>query len=109
MRHLARLALVAAGLALAAPAAAADAGVIPLELEVGQKVTVGGLTAMCDDATVATITLGGQATITALKPGRTTCSARVGGLLRVYDVKVKAPPPAGDPAAPRTPGEGRGL
>lgn len=93
--HLAAAAVV---LALATPAAAAD-GAVQLELEVGQKAVVGGYTAMCDDPTVATITLGGQATITALKPGRTTCSARVNAVLRIFDVKVKAPAP-GQPGAP---------
>jgi hypothetical protein len=88
-----RLYLAAAvTLALATPAAATE-GPIQLELEVGQKVVVGGYTAMCDDPTIATITLGGQATITALKPGRTTWSARVNAVLRVFDVKVKAPAP----------------
>ena len=95
-----RLAAAAAILALATPAAAN--GPTRLELEVGQKVVVGGYTAMCDDPTVATITLGGQATITALKPGRTTCSARVNAVLRVFEVTVKAPAP-GEPAGPKKP------
>lgn len=100
------LAVAAVILALATPAVAD--GPIQLELEVGQKAVVGGYNAMCDDPTIATITLGGQAVITALKPGRTTCSARVNSVLRVFDVKVKAPPPGGPatPGAPRGGGEG---
>jgi hypothetical protein len=35
--------------------------------------------------------MGAQAVITGVKPGTTTCSARVGGLLRIYEVKVRAP------------------
>jgi hypothetical protein len=96
MRQLARLVIVAAAFStviLGKPAAAADDGTIALELEVGQKARVGGASGRCDDLSVATITLDGSAVITALKPGKTTCSARVGGLLRVYAVKVKAPPP----------------
>jgi hypothetical protein len=100
-------AVAAVILALATPAAAD--GPIRLELEVGQKAVVGGYTAMCDDPSIATISLGGQATITALKPGRTTCSARVNAVLRIFDVTVKAPAPAAPtpaPGAPRGGGEG---
>jgi hypothetical protein len=95
-----RPAVAAVILALAGPATAD--GPTRLDLEVGQKAVVGGYTAMCDDTTVATISLGGQATITALKPGRTTCSARVQGVLRIFDVRVKAPASPG-PGAPRGP------
>jgi hypothetical protein len=92
MHQPARLAALAVTLCLAVPAAADD-GTVVLELEVGQKAKVGGANGRCDDLTVATITLDANAVITALKPGKTTCSARVGGLLRVYAVKVTAPPP----------------
>jgi hypothetical protein len=95
MNQFARLAAaLAVTLCLALPAAADD-GTVVLELEVGQKAKVGGANGRCDDLSVATITLDANAVITALKPGRTTCSARVGGLLRVYAVKVTAPGPAG--------------
>jgi hypothetical protein len=100
MRMPAAFALAVTLLAPGAPPAATDDGTVRLVLEVGQRATVGGASGKCDDPGVATITLDAQAVITAVKPGRTTCSARVGGLLRVYDVKVVAPTPGGDPAAP---------
>jgi hypothetical protein len=100
MRTPAAFALAVTLLAPGAPSASAGDGTITLTLEVGQRATVGGASGKCDDPGIATITLDAQAIITAVKPGRTTCSARVGGLLRVYDVKVVAPTP-GDPAAPR--------
>ncbi len=108
MRTPAAFALAVTLLALGAAPAAADDGTIKLVLEVGQKATVGGASGKCDDVSVATITLDAQAVITALRPGRTTCSARVGGLLRVYDVKVVAPAPGGDPTAPARPGDATG-
>jgi hypothetical protein len=86
------------------PATAADDGTIGLELEVGRKARVGGASGRCDDLSVATITLDANAVITALKPGKTTCSARVGGLLRVYAVTVKAPQPPGPGGATGTTG-----
>jgi hypothetical protein len=89
-----RLAVAAVILALATPAAAAD-GRILLELEVGQKKVVGGYSGRCDDLSVATITLNEPATITALKPGTTICSARSVGPHRVYEVMVKAPATGG--------------
>ena len=72
------------------PALAED-GPTRLLMNVGQKVTVGGASGKCDDLGVATITLDAQAVITAVKPGKTTCSARVGGLLRIYQVEVTVP------------------
>ena len=90
---------------LGATTAAADDAAIKLVLEVGQKAIVGGASGKCDDLGVATITMDAQAVITALNPGRTTCSARVGGLLHVYDVTVTARPPGGDPGGPGRPGE----
>ena len=100
MRTPAALAVAVTLLASGAPPAAADDGTVKLVLEVGQRATVGGASGKCDDPGIATITLDAQAVITALRPGRTTCSARVGGLLRVYDVTVTAPPTGGEPAAP---------
>ena len=91
---------LAVTLCLALPVGAADDGTIALELEVGKKARVGGASGRCDDLAVATITLDGDAVITALKPGKTTCSARVGGLLRVYAVKVKVPEPTPGPGGP---------
>jgi hypothetical protein len=95
MNHLARLAAALAVTFFLALPADADDGTVLLELEVGKKATVGGANGRCDDLSVATITLDANAVITALKPGKTNCSARVGGLLRVYAVKVTAPAPAG--------------
>jgi hypothetical protein len=105
MRLPAAVAAVATLFTLGATPAVADDATVTLVLEVGQKATVGGASGKCDDLSVATITLDAQAVITGLKPGRTTCSARVGGFLRVYDVTVNAPPAGGDPGGPRQPGE----
>jgi hypothetical protein len=108
MRTPAALAVAVTLLALGASPAQAEDGTVQLVLEVGQKATVGGASGKCDDPGIATITLDAQAVITALRPGRTTCSARVGGFLRVYDVKVVAPTPGGDPTAPARPGDTTG-
>jgi hypothetical protein len=106
MRTPAALAVAVTLLASGAPPAAADDGAVKLVLEVGQRATVGGASGKCDDPGIATITLDAQAVITAVKPGRTTCSARVGGFLHVYDVKVVAP--GGAPTAPPRPGDATG-
>lgn len=89
MRPLAAALVVAAFGLAPIPAAAQDAPT-RLELKVGEEATVGGANGRCDDPGIATITLGAQAIITGVKPGTTICSARVGGLLRVYEVKVVA-------------------
>jgi len=92
--RLAALALAAALLPLAAGAEPPPTLTIP----VGQKVAIHGYAGMCDDLSVATITLDANATITAVKEGRTTCSAiRAGGRF-VYRVVVVPPP---KPAAPQ--------
>jgi len=90
MRTVAAVIALAAFTLGATPAAAQDAPT-RLELKVGEAATVGGASGRCDDPSVATITMGAQAIITGVKPGTTTCSARVGGLLRIYEVKVRAP------------------
>ncbi len=108
MRTPAALAVAVTLLVSGVPLAAADEGTVKLVLEVGQKATVGGASGRCDDPGIATITLDAQAVITAVKPGRTTCSARVGGFLHVYDVTVVTPTPGGDPTAPPRPGDGTG-
>jgi hypothetical protein len=91
-------------LALAAPAAAE--AYQKLVLEVGSSKVIGGFGGICDDPSVATITLDTNATVTALKAGTTLCSSRVGGagggIRMVYRVEVVAPP-AGEPA-PGSPG-----
>jgi ABC-type xylose transport system permease subunit len=105
MSTLTALAALVLRLSLSAPAPDAPTR---LELEVGTTATVGGASGMCDDTSVATITLGAQAVISALKPGTTTCSARVNGLRRVYQVVVTAPVPVGVPAALPSRGSGSG-
>lgn len=98
------LALAAAcAIVLAVPAAAADAPA-RLELEVGQTASIGGSSGMCDDPNVATITLNEPAVITAVKPGKTTCSARLMSVRRVYEVTVKERAGRDQPKAPRKPG-----
>jgi hypothetical protein len=87
----------ALGFALATPAAAEDG--TSLQLKVGETMTVGGSGGMCDDLSVATIALGPPAAITGLKPGATTCAARVNGIRRVYQVRVLATPPAPAPGS----------
>lgn len=90
MRHpLAALALAAL---LPATAAAEDPPL--LVVTVGGKVTIGGYAGMCDDLSVATITLDANATITALKEGATICSSQRTGGRQVYRVKVRAAQPA---------------
>lgn len=98
--HLAALALAAA---LLPPAALAQEPPT-LTVAVGEKVAIQGYAGMCDDLTVATITLDANATITALKEGTTRCSSiRAGGRF-VYRVVVVPPP---KPAAPKD-GQGGG-
>jgi hypothetical protein len=95
-----RPALLATTLLLAAlglapgPAAAAGAGEPQLvTLKVGERRAIGGFGGICDDLKVATITLDTNATITAVGPGRTLCSSRVGGsgggIRKVYRVVVE--------------------
>jgi hypothetical protein len=98
----------AIGALAAAPAAAQDAPPT-LTLEVGQSRALGGSAARCDDLTVVSVTLGPDATITALKVGQTTCSVAVGtaaSARQVYTVKVIDPqaPPAGKDARQRDSG-----
>ena len=72
-------------------------------LKVGQSRALGGSAARCDDLAVVSVTLGPDATVTALKVGETVCSVAVnhlGGARRVFTIKVIAPqapppPPAG--------------
>lgn len=101
-----KLARTAAALALAAaliPAAAPAEEPPKLTIPVGGKVAIHGYAGMCDDLSVATITLDANATITALKEGTTICSSmQVGGRM-VYRVVVV---PAGRPAAPK---DGKGA
>lgn len=85
------LALAAAlGLVLgSAPAGAADPPRITLE--VGASVATGGYSGRCDDLSVASITIGPNATLTALQPGKTLCSwasGHVDGLRLVVEVVV---------------------
>ncbi len=101
------LALAAAVLGLTLPRAPALAveGAAKLELEVGQRKVVGGDSGMCDDLSVASISLNEPATIVAVKPGRTICSSRVLSVRRIYEVTVKAPAP-GEPEGSKPSGEG---
>lgn len=78
-------------LLLAAPGAAgADEAYRKLVVEVGEKVVIGGYTGMCDDPSVATITLDDRATITAVKVGTTVCSSWVTGQRQIFRVVVEA-------------------
>jgi hypothetical protein len=90
----ARLAALAAALAalLAAPGAGADEP-RKVTLEVGASQPLGGYAALCDDATVVSVTLGAQAVVKGLKPGRTLCSVTTtaGGVRQVYEVVVVGP------------------
>ncbi len=84
-------------LVLAAPGAAGAAEAYrKLVIEVGEKVVIGGYTGMCDDPSVATITLDARATITAVRVGTTLCSSRVTGQRQIFRVVVepKAKPTA---------------
>lgn len=103
-RPLARLALAA--LALAPLASRADQPPT-VEVMVGESRPLGGAGARCDDLAVVSVTIGPQAVVTGLKPGRTLCSVAVGGAggaRRVFQVVVLAaaprasPPKAGDGA-----------
>lgn len=85
------VALAAAlGIALgSAPASAADPP--RLTLEVGASVATGGYSGRCDDLSVVSITVGPNATLTGLKPGKTLCSwaaGHVDGLRLVVEVVV---------------------
>ena len=77
-------------LVLAAPGGAGAEAYRKLVVEVGEKVVIGGYTGMCDDPSVATITLDDRATITAVKVGTTICSSRVIGQRQVFRVVVEA-------------------
>lgn len=98
------IALALLVLGAAAPAAALAQGAPPtIILEVGQSQALGGSAARCDDLAVVSVTLGPDATITALKVGETVCSVAVGSAAsarRVFTIKVidpqAAPPPAKD-------------
>lgn len=103
MPRRARLAALAFAAALLAPAALAEEPPT-LTIPVGEKVTIHGYAGMCDDLSVATITLDNDATITAVKEGTTRCSALRAGGRFVYRVVVVAPP---RPGAPRD-GKGGG-
>ncbi len=93
---------VVALLPLTLPAAPAGADEPkPIKLGVGQKVTVGGRQGLCDDLSVATITLDNQAVITGLKQGVTLCSSFQVYGRQVYRVEVV-------PAGQGTPGEKKG-
>jgi hypothetical protein len=82
-------ALAALSALIAAPALAEEPA--KLVLRVGEQSRVGGYAGMCDDLSVATITLDASAVITALKPGTTTCSSRFAGGRQVLRVVVEAP------------------
>jgi hypothetical protein len=85
-----RLSQVAALAALlAAPALAEEPP--KLLLRVGDQARVGGYAGMCDDLSVATITLDASAVITAVKPGTTICSSRLTGGRQVLRVVVEGP------------------
>jgi hypothetical protein len=81
-----------------------------VEVTVGDSRPLGGAGARCDDLAVVSVTLGVQAVVTGLKPGRTLCSVAVGGpggARRVFQVVVLAAaprPPERKPAAPGTGG-----
>lgn len=99
MRTALALAALLALTSSAAPARAEEPK--PVKLGVGQKVTVGGSAGLCDDLSVASITLDATAVITGVKPGVTTCSSRFPGGRQVYRVEVV-------PAGQGTPGEKQG-
>jgi hypothetical protein len=83
-------AAAALGVLAASPAGRADEPK-RVELSVGDTLRLGGCGGRCDDVSVATITLDCNATLTALKPGRTLCSSDTGmngGLRQVYEVVV---------------------
>lgn len=99
-----RPALLAAALALAAPALAADDGATPVEVEVGKTLNLcrAGLlncpasTFMCDDPKVARIENGTDgAELKAVSPGTTICSGMgfERAFRRVMRVTVKPPKP----------------
>lgn len=102
-----RLPPAALVLALLLPAAARAEEPPRLVVTVGGKVTIGGYAGMCDDLSVATITLDANATITALKVGSTICSAQRAGGRQVYRVEVRAPRPPQDEPGQR-PGASKG-
>lgn len=89
-----RLALALLAAALAAPTVAGEPPT--LTIPVGQEAVLGGNGGLCDDLSVATITLDGRATVTAKKVGHTICSSRVNGVRLVYRVEVVKPPPLKD-------------
>jgi hypothetical protein len=119
-RPLARLALsaLASLSALAAAPARADQPA-PVELTVGESKPLGGSAARCDDLGVVSVTLGPQAVVTGLKPGKTLCSVAAGGASgarRVFQVTVlaakseapgkRAAKPEARPAPGSEPGDG---
>lgn len=96
MPRRARLAALALAAALLPPAAGAEEPPT-LTIPVGEKVAIHGYAGMCDDLSVATITMDADATITALKEGSTRCSSMRAGGRFVYRVVVVAPPRPGAP------------
>jgi len=98
-----RLPLAALALAVLSPVTTLAMDPPRLAITLGEKATIGGYAGMCDDLSVATITLDANATITALKVGSTICSSQRPGGRVVYRVVVEAPkkadPPAGAPKA----------
>lgn len=88
-----RLHLAALALAALVPVAAVAEAPPELVVTVGAKVTIGGYAGMCDDLSVATITLDANATITGLKEGATICSSQRAGGRQVYRVRVRLPKP----------------
>ena len=101
------LALTLLALGTAAPGAAlAQDGPPTITLEVGQSRALGGSAARCDDLAVVSVTLGPDATVTALKVGQTACSVAIGtaaSARQVFTIKVVDPraPPAARDARPR--------
>lgn len=92
-----RLPLAALVVAVLLPASALAEEPPRLVVPVGGKVTIGGYAGMCDDLSIATITLDANATITGLKVGTTICSSRLTGGRQVYRVEVREPTPAAPP------------
>jgi hypothetical protein len=90
MRSAIALAIAASLVVLILPGAVRAEDYQKLVIPVGEKFVVGGYAGMCDDPSVATISLAEYATITAVKVGTTVCSSRVNGLRQIFRVVVEA-------------------
>jgi hypothetical protein len=86
--HTRPLALAALIAAVTLPAAAPAQDMRTLILPVGATHVVGGDAGLCDDLSVATISLDAVAKVTARKVGTTLCSARTGAGRQVFRVQV---------------------